>query len=249
MAVIPPPPPLASSHTPIAPPPEGDYRANRLFRHMARDEIDALAPQIESLHYRKGELIIQRLDESGGILLLLKGALLANQYARSGREVGYRRISAGSYFGEISAIDCLPRSVNILALEDARVARLPQPLIQSLFEQSPRFMRAILEDLASLTRSLTDRLFELNAVSVACRVDIELLRMATSASDDGCQATINPCPTHAELAVLVGSQREAVTRELNRLASLKIVSQTGRTLRILDLPALAGEIERIGGEL
>lgn len=249
MAVIPPSPPLAPSHTPIAPPPEGDYRANRLFRHMKPDEIEALAPRIEHLHHGKGELIIQRLDENGGIYLLLKGALLANQYARSGREVGYRRISAGSYFGEISAIDGLPRSVNVVALEDVRVARLPQPLIQSLFEQSPRFMRAILEDLAGLTRSLTDRLFELNAVSVACRVDIELLRMATLAGGEGPQATIHPCPTHAELAVLVGSQREAVTRELNRLAGLKIVSQTGRTLRILDLSALADEIERIGGEV
>jgi CRP-like cAMP-binding protein len=216
---------------------------------MSRAEIEALAPQIEHLHYDKGELIVQRLDETGGVHLLLKGVLLANQYARSGREVGYRRISAGSYFGEISAIDGLPRSVNIVALEDVRVARLPQPLVRSLFEQSPRFMRAILEDLASLTRSLTDRLFELSAVSVACRVDIELLRMAASAGGDGQEAVIHPCPTHAELAVLVGSQREPVTRELNRLANLKIVSQTGRTLRILDLPALADEIERIGGDV
>lgn len=249
MAVIPPSTPLGSTHTPNTPLPEGDYRANRLFRYMAREEIEALAGQIEHLHYGKGELIVQRLDETGGIHLLLSGALLANQYARSGREVGYRRLLAGGYFGEISAIDGLPRSVNIVALEDVRVARLPQSLIQSLFDRSPRFMRAILEDLASLTRSLTDRLFELNSVSVACRVDIELLRMATSAGGDGRQALIHPCPTHAELAVLVGSQREPVTRELNRLAGLKIVSQTGRTLRILDLPALADEIERIGGEV
>ncbi len=215
---------------------------------MGPDEIEALAPQIEQLHYGKGELIVQRLDESGGIHLLLKGALLANQYARSGREVGYRRISPGNYFGEISAIDGLPRSVNIVALEDVRLARLPQPLIHKLFEQSPRFMRAILEDLASLTRSLTDRLFELNAVSVACRIDIELLRMAHLSGGDGQQATIHPCPTHSELAILVGSQREAVTRELNRLAGLGIVAQTGRTLRVLDLAALGDEIKRIGGE-
>ena len=78
---------------------------------------------------------------------------------------------------------------------------------------------------------------------------IELLRMAASTGGDGRQAIIHPCPTHAELAVLVGSQREPVTRELNRLAALKIVSQAGRTLRILDLPALADEIERIGGEV
>lgn len=110
-------------------------------------------------------------------------------------------------------------------------------------------MRALLEDMAALTRSLTDRLFELTAISVACRVDIELLRMASATGGDGRTAVIHPCPTHAELAVLVGSQREPVTRELNRLASLNIVRQTGRALHVLDMQALAKEVERIGGEL
>jgi CRP-like cAMP-binding protein len=226
-----------------------DYRANKLFRHMTREEVGALAAQVEHLRYGKGEMIVQRRDEDGGIYLLLEGVLLANLYARSGREVGYRRILPGGYFGEIAAIDGLPRSVNIVALEDARMVRLPQRLVQRLFEDSPRFMRALLEDMASLTRALTDRLFELTAVSVACRVDIELLRMASATAGDANEAVIHPCPTHAELAVLVGSQREPVTRELNRLASLNIVRQSGRTLKILDMAALADEVERIGGEL
>jgi len=229
-------------------PPE-DYRANKLFRHMTRTEVEGLATQVEHLRYGKGEMIVQRRDEDGGVYLLLEGVLLANLYARSGREVGYRRILPGGYFGEIAAIDGLPRSVNIVALEDARIVRLPQRLVLRLFEESPRFMRALLEDMASLTRALTDRLFELTAVSVACRVDIELLRMGSEKTGGGNEAVIHPCPTHAELAVLVGSQREPVTRELNRLASLNIVRQSGRTLKILDMAALADEVERIGGEL
>lgn len=245
MTVIPSSPPRTSTAK-VSP---ADYRTNKLFRHMTREEVESLAAQVEHLRYGKGEMILQRRDEDGGIYLLLDGVLLANLYARSGREVGYRRILPGGYFGEIAAIDGLPRSVNIVALEDVRLVRLPQRLVLRLFDESPRFMRALLEDMASLTRALTDRLFELTAVSVACRVDIELLRMATAAGGDGETAVIHPCPTHAELAVLVGSQREPVTRELNRLASLNIVRQSGRTLKILDMVALADEVERIGGEL
>ncbi|MET3663559.1 Crp/Fnr family transcriptional regulator [Caulobacter sp. 1776] len=247
MTVIPSPSQRAPG--PAVEPRAEDYRANKLFRHMTPDEVAALAPQIETLRCGKGEMIVQRRDEDGGIYLLLEGVLLANLYARSGREVGYRRIAPGGYFGEIAAIDGLPRSVNIVAVEDARLVRLPQRLVARLFEESPRFMRALLEDMATLTRALTDRLFELTAVSVACRVDIELLRMATAAGGEGDTAVIHPCPTHAELAVLVGSQREPVTRELNRLAGLNIIRQSGRTLKILDMAALADEVERIGGEL
>lgn len=248
MTVIPPPSPRAQTFAATTPPAE-DYRTNKLFRHMTREEVEALGQHVEHLRYGKGEMIVQRRDEDGGIYLLLEGGLLANLYARSGREVGYRRIAPGGYFGEIAAIDGLPRSVNIVALEDVRMVRLPQRLVLRLFEDSPRFMRALLEDMASLTRALTDRLFELTAVSVACRVDIELLRMGAEKAGDANEAVIHPCPTHAELAVLVGSQREPVTRELNRLASLNIVRQSGRTLKILDMAALADEVERIGGEL
>lgn len=248
MSVIPPSAQRGAIYTRKTVNPE-DYRNNRLFRHMTANEVEALAPRLEPLRYGKGEMVVQRRDEDAGIYLLLEGALLANQYARSGREVGYRRLSPGTYFGEISAIDGLPRSVNIVAVEDVRLVRLPPNLVRDLFETSPRFMRALLEDMAALTRSLTDRLFELTAVSVACRVDIELLRMAAAAGGDGKSAVVHPCPTHAELAALVGSQREPVTRELNRLASLNIVRQRGRALHILDVEALAQEVERIGGEL
>lgn len=248
MTAIPPSLPRAASHTTMEAASK-DFRANKLFRHLTGAEIEALSPSIEMLRYGKGEMILQRHDQDGGIYLLLEGGLLANQYAKSGREVGYRRIAPGGYFGEIAAIDGLPRSANIVAVEDVRIARLPQAVVRRLFETSPNFMRALLEDMAGLTRSLTDRLFELTAVSVACRVDIELLRMATAAGGDGTTAIINPCPTHAELAALLGSQREPVTRELNRLAGLNIVRQTGRTLHVLDVQALAAEIERIGGEV
>ena len=249
MTIVSAPTPRAGRNTLAGGAPEAGFLANKLFRHMETGEVQALSTSIEPLRFGKGELVVQRQDQDGGLYLVLDGTLLANQYARSGREVGYRRIQAGSYFGEISAIDGLPRSVNIVALEDVRIAHLPQREVLRLFVESPNFMRALLEDLAGMARALTDRLFELTAVSVACRVDIELLRMAALAGVEEGRATIHPCPTHAELAVLVSSQREPVTREINRLAGLNIVSQTGRTLTILDMAALTAEIDRIGGDV
>jgi CRP/FNR family cyclic AMP-dependent transcriptional regulator len=200
MTVIPPSHPRAPSHTTIEAQPE-DFRANKLFRHMAREggPGPGVADRDPALRQGRDDPAAPR---PGRRDLPAAGGRAAGQpLCAVGREVGYRRILPGSYFGEISAIDGLPRSVNIVALEDARLARLPHRLVQRLFDESPRFMRALLEDMASLTRALTDRLFELTAVSVACRVDIELLRMASAAGGDGLEAVIHPCPTHAELAV------------------------------------------------
>lgn len=220
----------------------------RLLRHMPPTEVEALASRIEILTVRRGARLVQRHDPGGAIYVVVQGLLLVNQYARSGREVGYRRLQPGSYFGEIAAIDRLPRSANVTALTEAVVGRLPEPLVAELMAGSPNFARAVMEDLAAMVRALSSRVFELNAVSAPCRVQMELLRLATDVGIEDNRAVLARAPTHAEIAVLAGAQREAVTRELNRLETRNLIAKQGRTLTILDIDGLVAEIERLGGD-
>lgn len=223
-------------------------RSNRLLRHMTVVEIEALAGRVEFLSVRRGSRLVQRHDNGGAIYLVINGLLLVNQYARSGREVGYRRLQPDSYFGEIAAIDRLPRSANVTALTEAVVARAPEALVNELLAGSPNFTRAILEDLAAMARALSSRVFELNAVSAPCRVQMELVRLATEAGVEDNQSVLERAPTHAEIAVLAGAQREAVTRELNRLEQRCLITKQGRTLTIRNVDGLVAEIERLGGD-
>lgn len=223
-------------------------RACRLFRYMAEAERGGLIGRIEWVQVRRGELVVQRNDVGGAMYVVAEGMLLVNQYARSGREVGYRRLGPGGYFGEIAAIDKLPRSANIMAVANSQIGRLPDRLVNELLENSRGFARAIMEDLTSIVRSLSARVFELNAVSAACRTQMEILRMALAAGVADNRATIAPLPTHAEIAALVGAQREAVTRECKRLEVRGLVARKGRTLVVLDVDALVEEIERLGGD-
>jgi CRP-like cAMP-binding protein len=66
------------------------------------------------------------------------------------------------------------------------------------------------------------------ANSFSERLRMELIRLAESGTRDGLRAIIDPAPTHYELAAVVGSHREAVTKELGRLEALgEIVSKRG----------------------
>ncbi|MBI1685665.1 Crp/Fnr family transcriptional regulator [Caulobacter hibisci] len=215
---------------------------------MSQAEIEAIIPRVEILAVRRGSRLVQRHDPGGAVYIVIRGLLLVNQYARSGREVGYRRLQPGSYFGEIAAIDRLPRSANVTALTETIVGRLPEALVTELMAASPTFTRAVLEDLAAMVRALSSRVFELNAVSAPCRVQMELVRLATEAGIEDNRAVLTKAPTHAEIAVLAGAQREAVTRELNRLEARKLIAKQGRTLTVLDVDGLVDEIERLGGD-
>jgi CRP-like cAMP-binding protein len=47
-----------------------------------------------------------------------------------------------------------------------------------------------------------------------------------------------PAPTHYEIAARIGSHREAVTREINRLELEKVLEIGRRSIRITDLERL-----------
>ena len=57
-----------------------------------------------------------------------------------------------------------------------------------------------------------------------------------------------PAPTHVEIASRVSTHREAVTRELNRLAKIGIIERRGGTLLIKDLDHLGQMVQDATGE-
>jgi CRP/FNR family cyclic AMP-dependent transcriptional regulator len=99
-------------------------------------------------------------------------------------------------------------------------------------------------------RRLTDKVFELSALSVQARLLCELLRLARAAGSTGASmVTIRPAPTHAVLASRIAAQREAVSRELQTLAGRGLLRHDRRTLEFPDLEALEREVSRVVGVL
>lgn len=219
-------------------------RGCALFRYIADDELRDIAAEVTLVEFAKGAQILGRQTGGAEIYCMVDGVVLANQFSASGREVGYRRLAAGSYFGEIAAIDGLLRSVNVTAINPVRIARMPEPLVRGLLGRSLGFNRALLEDLATLVRNLSDRLLNQNALSAAGRLRAEIVRMALMGEVKDNSATIASAPSHAEIAALIGTQREAVTREYNRLEAAGLIVRTGRHLVVPDIEALDLSVEK-----
>lgn len=218
----------------------------QLFAGLGASELAQVAGEVRAHDYQRGEIVIEYLSEGRDLFLLLDGQLLINRYSASGVEVGYGRIRPPGYFGELAVFDEAPRSVNIVALTTARIGCIARPAVLHLLDTIPAFARTLLADMAMRTRDLTNRLFEATALSVPGRVENELVRMCVAAGiTEG--GLLENMPTHAELAALIGGQRETVTRTLNRLADLGIVTKQGRNLVVCDFEALLERAEAAEG--
>jgi CRP/FNR family transcriptional regulator, cyclic AMP receptor protein len=215
---------------------------------MSRHELENLAKVVVTRAWAKGDLILQESGANGDIYIVFDGILLENRYSRAGREVDFLRIVPGGYFGEIAAIDRGGNPTNVIALTRARVGRIPEAAVNGLLAASPHFGRALLEGLAASVRRFQMRLFEMNTLTVASRLHVELMRMAVSAGIRGNRATIVDSPTHAEFAALLGGQREAITREFSRLVTNGVVEPVGRVLKLLDVAALSEVAESAGAD-
>jgi CRP-like cAMP-binding protein len=118
----------------------------------------------------------------------------------------------------------------------------------SLLRTEPAVTLAVLAQLVRRTRAVTRRVYEVSTLHVNTRIQAELLRLASLAPREGKSARIVPLPTHAEIASRVSTHREAVTRELNRLAQIGLIERRTDALLVGDVDRLAQMVHEATGE-
>jgi CRP/FNR family cyclic AMP-dependent transcriptional regulator len=210
------------------------FRCVRLFETLGDERLRAVAATCLIAEYAKGQQILSAQDSSNDVLFLLSGRIQVKNFSRQGREYIYSEVTAGELFGEFAAIDGLPRSAAIVAIEPALVARMKSTDFLTLLEGNFGLSLQLFRLLTAKCRSLTDRLLQLVSESAHDRMHLELARLAVKGVRDGRSVTIRPAPTHYEIAARVGSHREAVTKELNRLEALGYLRLGRRQITILD---------------
>jgi CRP-like cAMP-binding protein len=90
---------------------------------------------------------------------------------------------------------------------------------------------------------------EFSTLVVQNRIQAELLRLATLGEARGTtKVVLSPSPTLADIADRVATHREAVSRELSRLAKLGLVRREGHGLALIDVPRLTALVREAKGD-
>jgi len=194
-----------------------------------------------------GRELISRGGASTEVYFVLQGSFSVRVYSATGREVSMRTLGEGEMFGELAAIDGLPRSASVVAESAALVEALPREEFLRCIKECPDAAMWIIRLLAGKVRDGNERLFEMSALNVSSRVHCELLRLARK-SPRRDPPVLDPAPTHSYIASCIGTHREAVTREINELERLNIIVKGRRSLTFLDLPRLEHLVEQAVGD-
>lgn len=209
-----------------------------LFEDLPDAQLSGIADLCTIRSYEKHAQIVGEQEQTTDIFFILSGTVRFTSYAPTGREVIFNEISSGGIFGEFSAIDGLPRSATCIAMSDCLLARMSGKKFHEVLVSNGAIATRLVELLVVKNRKMSERVFEVSALAVRERVRRELLRLAETGTAFKNGVVIQPAPTHYEIAARIGSHREAVTREFNRLEAERIVEISRRQIRIININQL-----------
>ena len=198
-------------------------------------------------HHEPEEQILSFQDPSTKVLFLLSGKARVVIYSREGKGVVFRDLAAGTMFGEIAAIDRKPRSASVEALAPCTVASLSAENFERLMLEEPAVALATLQHLATNVRVLSERVFEFSTLLVQNRVHAELLRLANDVGGEE-EVVLSPTPSLSDIAGRISTHREAVSRELSRLAAKGLLRRQGANLTITSVSKLAKLVHEAKGD-
>jgi CRP/FNR family transcriptional regulator, cyclic AMP receptor protein len=213
-------------------------RSIELLQGLSTQRLDEISRQCVWRHFEAGQTLIAREQDDRDLHLIVAGAVRVTSYSPGGRETSFRELAGGACFGELSAIDGRPRSADVVALQSGLLASMPPAAFKSLLQQEWTVNERVLLRLTDLARGMIDRVVDLSTLSVQQRVCIELLRLAQNKGTTGNEVRIQPAPRHADLAHLVSSYREQITRELSALAKAGVLAKEEGALVVRDLDRL-----------
>jgi CRP-like cAMP-binding protein len=221
----------------------GDLAADPLAKVGILDCLDAeerarIARQCRLSRFQAGEYVIGEDRDGQEVVFVLEGRVRVVGRTVSGRMVTFAEIEAGGHVGELAAIDGGPRTADVEAVGDCRVAIMPPRAFRDMLEAHPRIAVAVLRNLARVIRAADLRISELSTMGAAERLARELLRRAQPLGADPQQLVVEPVPTQEHLASITGATRETVARLLGQLQNQGLTRRRGSRLTILNAELL-----------
>lgn len=197
----------------------------RLFDQLPLEKLAPIAQTMTERRVERREVVIKRGEIVAGLGFLIEGRLQTVNFTLDGKEVGTDFIEDGDFFGELSVIDGRPAPEYVIAVAPSRVVTLERDRARELMFSTPAGAEAVATRLAERMRRATSHRALLALPSSFQRVCAQLLLLTQHRQ--GGEVLIATPPTHQEIAIMVNTSRETVTRTLQFLQSMKVVSRVG----------------------
>lgn len=216
---------------------EQEYLINHLdfWSHLTTQEQYVFLNSTALKQYSKQEVIHTTEAECIGLLIVMEGSIRVSMLSDDGREITLYRIHPGDVciLSASCVLSCITFDVSIDAVTDVTLMQVSSVAISKAMS-SNIYVKSYAYELA--TERFSDVMWAMQQIlflSFDRRLSIFLLDESVLLHSDEIKLT------HEEIARLMGSAREVVSRMLKYFSAEGYVSLSRGTIKILDHKALS----------
>lgn len=202
--------------------------------HLADEERSLVYRRQTALFCAAGQHVRGGDMDCLGLILVKRGVLRAHLLSPDGKEITLYRIRAGEFclLSASCVLDAVSFETHVDAEQDSEILLIPADAFAALLNGNIHVERDVyrlgMERFSEVVAGLERLVF----FSLEKRIASFLLDEAANNASDTVQMT------HEQIAVLIGSAREAVSRTLKGMAARGLVELFRGGVRLLDRPAL-----------
>ena len=171
--------------------------------------------------FPKNSIVFSKGDESDSLYIVQSGKVKAVIHDEDGKEIVLAVIGEGEYFGEMAALDGVPRSATVVTKEPTEMLVIRRNDFKNILSANPDMAFNLLAVLLQRLRRADQKIESLALRDVHGRVANLLMQ---SAEPEGREWVLKGKMTHQEIANMVGSSREMVSKILAELVEAGSIS-------------------------
>jgi CRP/FNR family transcriptional regulator, cyclic AMP receptor protein len=212
-------------------------RSNPLFNGLPEASVEQALAHVVVRNHPSNQVLLLENDWGSSVYFILDGWVKIRTYNLDGKEVTLNILGKGELFGEMAALDEVPRSTDVITLVPTVIGNMPAQDFVQLLNTEPKAGIRLAQLMARRLRQVNRRLRLRESDSVSRVADI-LLFLADGQGKPGEQGIEIPNLPHRELSSLSGLARETVTRVLSKLEKKGLIQRERDILCIPDVEAL-----------
>jgi CRP/FNR family cyclic AMP-dependent transcriptional regulator len=206
-----------------------------LFATLSDGEFKSLEQIFHVKAYRRNQIIFLEEETGNYMYIVLAGKVKVTKSTIGGKETILAIHQAGDFFGEMALLDGKTSPATVSAMEDCRIATIYSEDFHRLVMRNDKVVRQIIHVLCGRLRNVWAQVQDLTYSTAEARICAGLRQLSKRHGVvDARGIIINLKITHQELAEMVGTSRETVTRTLARLQKKAIILIEQRRIVVLD---------------
>ncbi|HWY68695.1 MAG TPA: Crp/Fnr family transcriptional regulator [Terriglobales bacterium] len=212
--------------------------ARRGFCNLPDYVLSDLGMSKREIYRDSGEILYRQGERCAGLFVLCRGRVKLSKMSNQGKTAILQICGSGDLLGASEVLANCAYAATAQVQEESVLAYVPRDtFLQMMARHSIVGLRTSEHLGAECLRAFRDLGFLRIPSSALQKLSRLLLRWCSLNEGEGVQE-IPMIYTHAELAQLIGTSRETVTRLLNRLDGDAVISVRGGVGRVLDINKL-----------